>query len=145
MVAVLAMACAPPERASVASTPWRTDFRARIANLVEKEGFEQEVFSEPEGGSDLETFRIKLSLDGVRARHLSVDKLMRGLGALCGDPRFSMLPITIVLAIEDEDDRMHLFALALSETRKVSNVAVDPIATRVNEIRVVVRHPAVRG
>lgn len=143
---VLALAaCAPGRKNDPEPVRAKTDIHERLAEAIVRDGFSHNLRSQRDRGEDHDVIRITISLDSLKARHLSLEKLMTDIATICAHPNYAHLPIRIVIGAGDEDDQTYLYAILTSVIKGSANIAIDTVADAGNMITITVRHPARSG
>jgi len=88
---------------------------------------------------------IEISLDSLKRRHGSLEKLMADIGAVCALPDLAHLPIRIEIGTPDLDDRIYLRSVLAAAVGGRPNVELRTSADTRNEITITVRHQSQGG
>ena len=119
----------------------RSDIHERLSEAISLNGFDYDMLSQREGPEHIDVINIKVSLDSIKGRHLSLEKLMMDIGRICSHPNYAHLPVRILIGASDEDDQMYLYAILATAANGRSNIALTPATDSRNEIIIMVRHP----
>jgi hypothetical protein len=138
-------ACAPYRQQDPAFLRERSDIHERLSEVLVRDGFSHELKSVRDDLEHQDVIRVRLSLDSIKGRHYSLEKLMADIGRICALPVYAHLPIRIVIMAGDESDQMYLYALLATATRGARNVSVATGESTRNDIIINVRHPGRGG
>lgn len=122
-----------------------SDIHERLSAEISRDGFDYTLLSQSEGVEHIAVISIQVSLDSLKSRHLSLEKLMTDIGRICSHPDYSHLPVRILIGAGDEDDQMYLYAILATAVKGRSNIALVTVADPRNEIIIKVRHPGRGG
>ena len=137
--------CAPSRSNDRGLAQERSDIHERLSDAISRDGFDYNFFSQREGPEHIDVINIKLSLDSLKGRHLSLEKLMTDIGRVCSQPAYAHLPIRIRIGSGDEDDQMYLYAILATAVKGRSNIDLTTATDPRNEVMVTVRHPGQGG
>lgn len=138
-------ACAPDRPTAPDLTQPRTDIHERLSEAISRDGFDYNSGTERDGLEEIDVIHVKISLDSLKGRHLSLEKLMTDIGRVCSYPNYAHLPIRILIGAGDEDDQMYLYAILATAVKGRSNIYLSTAADSRNEIIVTVRHRSQGG
>jgi hypothetical protein len=88
-----------------------------------------------------DVINISVSLDSLKGRHHSLEKLMSDIGRICAHPSYAHLPIRILIGAGDDDDQMYLYAILATAVKGAANVGLLTASDSRNQIVISVRHP----
>jgi hypothetical protein len=145
LIVLATCACAPYRQQDPAFLRERSDIHERLSEVLVRDGFSHDLQSRRDDLEHLDVIRVRLSLDSVKGRHYSLEKLMADIGRICSLPAYAHLPIRIVIMAADEGDQMYLYALLATATRGSRNISVASGESTRNEIGITVRHPGRGG
>ena len=94
-----------------------------------------------EGGEHVDVINIRLSLDSLKGRHHSLEKLMTDIGRVCASRSYAHLPVRIWIGAGDEEDQMYLYAVLATTVKGRDNITLVPATDPGNEVVITVRHP----
>ena len=137
--------CAPSRSNDRGSVQERSDIHERLSEAISRNGFDYNLLSQREGPDHVDLINIKLSLDSLKGRHLSLEKLMTDIGRVSSQPAYAHLPVRILVGAGDEDDQMYLYAILATAVKGSSNITLLLVADSHNEIIITVRHPGQGG
>lgn len=138
---LIALSACAPDRANAPDLRLpRTDIHERLSEAITRDGFDYDFGTERDGLEDIDVIHIKISLDSLKGRHLSLEKLMTDIGRVCSYPGYAHLPISILIGAGDEEDQMYLFAILATAVRGRSNIDLTTATDSLNEVKVTVRH-----
>jgi hypothetical protein len=137
--------CAPSRQLSPESVGAQSGIHERLLEAISRDGFEYSTFSQRDGPEQLDVINIKLSLDSLKGRHLSLEKLMTDIGRVCAQPGYEHLPVRIRIGADDEDDQMYLYAVLATTVKGRDNITLIPVTDSRNEVIITIRHPAFGG
>jgi len=137
--------CAPSRQHAPEVVGAKGDIHERLLETISRDGFDYGVLTRREGPEQIDVINIKLSLDSLKGRHLSLEKLMTDIGRVCSKLAYSHLPVHIWIGISDEDDQMYLYAVLATKVKGRDNITLIPVTDSRNEIVITVRHPALGG
>lgn len=140
LTAFAAGACSPYRQQEPNFLREREDIHERLSELMVRDGFSHELRSERSELEHRDSFLIKLTLDAVKGRHHSLDKMLKDVGRICANPGYAHLPIRILVLNPDEDDRQFMLAILETAVRNSPNIAVSGIDSRTSELRIIVVH-----
>ena len=123
----------------------RSEIHEGLSEAISRNGFDYNLLSQREGPDHVDLINIKLSLDSLKGRHLSLEKLMTDIGRVSSQPAYAHLPVRILVGAGDEDDQMYLYAILATVVKGRSNIDLTTVTYSRNEIMVTVRHPASVG
>jgi hypothetical protein len=123
----------------------QSDIHERLSEAISRDGFDYDLGTERDGPEHLDAIRVKISLDSLKGRHLSLEKLMTDIGRICSHPNYAHLAVRILIGAGDEDDQMYVYAILATAVRGSDNIALIPVTDLRNEIIITVRHPASGG
>jgi len=118
----------------------QNDIRERLSDLITLDGFSHGVRRHREGLEHYDEINVNISLDSLKGRHLSLEKLMADIGWVCSQPGYAHLPIRIFIGASDEDDQMYLYAILATAVRGRPNVALHTANDSRNQLIVNVLH-----
>lgn len=144
-VVLALVACAPGRKNEPEPVRAKTDIHERLAAAILRDGFSHSLYTQRERGEDHDVIRITISLDSLKGRHLSLEKLMKDISTICAHPNYAHLPIHILIEARDDDDQTYLYALLTSIIKAGANIAIDIAADAGNMVTIRVRHPAQVG
>ncbi|MDA8255868.1 MAG: hypothetical protein M0Z99_09570 [Betaproteobacteria bacterium] len=126
MVFVLAAlsACTPGKSHVPGMIGAQDDIRERLSDVIISNGFSHGLRHHRDGLGHYDELNISISLDSLKGRHLSLEKLMMDIGSICAHPSYAHLPIRIFIGAGDEDDQMYLYAILATAVRGSPNVAL---------------------
>lgn len=151
MIAVIAViftalpGCAPSRQHAPDLPRAQSDIHERLLEAISRDGFEYITLSQRKGPEQLDVINIKLSLDSLKGRHLSLEKLMTDIGRVCAQPVYDHLPVRIRIGAGDEDDQMYLYAILATAVKGRDNVALVTVADSRNEIIITVHYSPLGG
>lgn len=123
----------------------RTDIHERLSEAIRRDGFDYKFLSRREGPDRIDVIHIKISLDSLKGRHLSLEKLMKDIGGICSRPNYAQLPFRILIGAGDEDDQMYLYSILATAVKGRENIALTTATDSRNEIIITVRHSGRSG
>ncbi len=85
-----------------------------------------------------DVINISVSLDSLKGRHHSLEKLMTDIGRICAHPSYAHLPIRISIGAGDDDDQMYLYAVLATAIKGTGNVGLVTVTDSSNEIVITV-------
>lgn len=133
--------CAPGRQADPGLLREQGDIRERLSEAISRDGFDHILRTHLDGPEPVYVINIKVSLDSLKGRHLSLEKLMMDIGRVCSHPDYGHFPISILIGAGDEDDQMYLYAILATAVKGRNNIALTPATDSHNEITIMVRHP----
>lgn len=147
MVSVLAAlsACTPSKANDPGLVGVRNDIHERLSEVITRDGFGHGLRVQRDGLNHYDEISIGVSLDSLKGRHLSLEKLITDIGWVCAHPNYAHLPIRIFIGAGDDDDQMYLYAILAAAIKGRGNVALVTVSDSRNEIVVTVRHPGRGG
>lgn len=134
-------ACAPARQNAPGFAQPRSDIHERLSQAISRDGFDNDFGTERDGADHLDVIRVEISLDSLKGRHLSLEKLMTNIGRICSHPNFAHLPVLVRIGASDEDDQMYLYAILATAVKGRDNITLLPVTDLRNEIIITVRHP----
>ncbi|NJD36379.1 MAG: hypothetical protein FIA96_16385 [Betaproteobacteria bacterium] len=137
--------CAPNRAVDPDVEQERIDIHERLTEAISRSGFDYNFLSQRLGADHFDLISIKLSLDSLKGRHLSIEKLMTDIGRVSSQPTYAHLPIRIVIGASDEDDQMYLYAILATAVKGRSNIDLATATDSRNEIIITIRHPGQGG
>lgn len=137
--------CAPNRSEGPDLVQEPSEIRESISEAISRNGFDYNLLSQREGPDHVDVIIIKLSLDSLKGRHLSLEKLMTEIGRVSSQPSYGNLPIRILIGAGDEDDQMYLYAILATAVKGRSNIDLMTAADSRNEVIITVRHPGQGG
>jgi hypothetical protein len=138
-------ACTPGRQNAPEMIRTQSAIHERLSEAIIRDGFDYDFGTERDGSEHLDVIRVKFSLDSLKGRHLSLEKLITDIGRICSHPNYAHLPVRIRIGAGDEDDQMYVFAILATALRGRDNIALMPVTDLRNEIIITVRHPASGG
>lgn len=123
----------------------QSDIHERLSEVISRDGFGHALRSQRDSLEHFDEIRIGISLDSLKGRHLSLEKLMTDIGRICASPSYAYLPIRILIGAGDDDDQMYLFSILATAVKGRANIALITATDSRNEIVITVRHPGKRG
>lgn len=150
-IAVLASAltalsgCSPVVQHDPGLVREQSDIHERLSDAIGRDGFEHNFLNQREGSEHIDVIHIKVSLDSLKGRHLSLEKLMTDIGRICSHPNYAHLSMRILIGAGDEEDQMYLYAILATAVKGRSNIALTAAVDSRNEIIITVRHPGPGG
>lgn len=125
----------------------QNDIRERLSDAITLDGFSHGVRRQRDGSDHYDeiNINISISLDSLKGRHLSLEKLVTDIGRICAHPNYAHLPIRIFIRAGDDDDQMYLYAILATAVKGRTNIALVTATDSSNEIVVTVRHPSRDG
>jgi hypothetical protein len=145
LITLATCACAPYRQQDPAFLRERSDIHERLSEVLVGDGVSHELQSRRDDLEHLDVIRVRLSLDSVKRRHSSLEKLMEHIGEICALPVYAHLPIRIVIMAGSNDDRMYLYALLATATNRSRNIFLVSGESASNDIIITVRHPGRGG
>ena len=145
LVLLALAACAPTMQSDPPLSGGRTDIHERLSEAIIRDGFSHGLRSQRDGNEHFDVINIAVSLDSLKGRHQSLDKLMTDIGRICSNPGYAHLPILVVIGAGDEDDRMYLYAVLANSVKGRPNITVNSVSDTGNEILISIRHPGRGG
>lgn len=139
---VLLSACTAGRPQEQVSTRPQFDIHERLEEAITRDGFTHVLRTERDDMQHHDLINISVSLDSLKGRHHSLDKLMMDIGRICAHPSYAHLPIRISIGAGDDDDQMYLYAILATAVRGAANVGLLTASDSRNEIVISVRHPA---
>ena len=133
--------CTPGRQNDLRLMREQSDIHKRLSEAISRDGFEHNLSTRRDGPEHIDAINIKVSLDSLKGRHLSLEKLMMDIGRICSHPIYAHLPIHILIGAGDEDDQMYLYTILATAVKGSSNIALITAADSRNEIIITVRHP----
>lgn len=118
----------------------QNDIRERLSEVITLDGFSHGLRRHREGLEHYDEINVNISLDSLKGRHLSLEKLMADIGRVCSQPGYAHLPIRIFIGAGDEDDQMYLYAILATAVKGRSNVALLTASDSRNQLIVTVLH-----
>ena len=118
----------------------QNDIRERLSDVITLDGFSHGLRRHRDGLEHYDEIDIGISLDSLKGRHLSLEKLMADIGWICAHPNYAHLPIRILIGAGDDDDQMYLYAIIATAVRGRTNVALDTATDSRNQIVITVLH-----
>lgn len=142
MVVVLAAlsACAPSKPHGTDLIRAQDDIRERLSDTITFDGFSHGLRRHRDGLEHYDEISIGISLDSLKGRHLSLEKLMTDIGRICAHPNYAHLPIRILIGTGDEDDQMYLYAILATAVKGRPNVALLTASDSRNQLIITVLH-----
>lgn len=137
--------CTPARHNDSALVQEQSDIHERLYETISRDGFDHNLRTQSDGPEHIDVINVKVSLDSLKGRHLSLEKLMTDIGRICAHPNYAHLPIRILIGAGDEDDQMYLYAILATAVKGSSNIALITAADPRNEIIITVRHPGQGG
>lgn len=145
-IGLTAVACSPYRQQELSAVRERADIHERLSELMIRDGFMHEFRSTRSDLEHRDAFLVKLTLDSVKSRHPSLEKMLKDIGRICANPGYANLPIRIAVLSPDEDDRMFMFAILATAARgSTNNISVVPVESINNELLISTVHPAREG
>jgi hypothetical protein len=151
VIAVVAVAlvalqgCAPSKQIDPGAVRERSDIHERLSEAIGRDGFDYHMLTRRDGPEHIDVINIKLSLDSLKGRHLSLEKLMTDIGRVCSRLSYAHLPVRIRIGADDEDDQMYLYAVLATTVKGRDNITLIPVTDSRNEVIITIRHPALGG
>jgi len=133
--------CAPIRQRDPEPVGAPSDIHERLVESITRDGFSHTLSSQHAGREHYDVISIAISLDSLKARHLSLEKLMMDIGRICRYPNYAHLPIRIVIGAGDEDDQSYLYAILTSAIRGGPNISIATAAEENNMITITVHRP----
>lgn len=142
MVCVLTAlsACTPSKPHGQDSIRAQDDIRERLSDVITIDGFSHGLRRHRDGLEHYDEINISISLDSLKGRHLSLEKLVTDIGRICAHPNYAHLPIRIFIGAGDEDDQMYLYAILATAVKGRSNVTLLTASDSRNQLIVTVLH-----
>ncbi len=142
MVCVLTAlsACTPSKPHGPDMTMAQDDIRERLSDVITLDGFSHGLRRHRDGLEHYDEINISISLDSLKGRHLSLEKLVTDIGRICAHPKYAHLPIRIFIGAGDDDDQMYLYAILATAVRGRPNVALLTAYDSRNQLIVTVLH-----
>lgn len=134
-------ACTPGRQNDPGWKREQGDIHERLSEAISRDGFDYNFGTERDGSERIDVIHIKISLDSLKGRHLSLEKLMTDIGRVCSHPNYAHLPVSILIGAGNEDDQMYLYAILATAVKGRRNIALVAATDTRNEIIVTVRHP----
>lgn len=116
----------------------QSDIREHLSEVITFDGFSYGVRRHRDGQTHYDEININISLDSLKRRHPSLEKLMTDIGWICAHPNYAHLPIRIFIGADDEDDQMYLYAILATAVRGRGNVALFTAIDSRNQVVVTV-------
>lgn len=138
-------ACSLPRQQVPKFTGELNNIHERLAQVVARSGFQHGMHSKRIESHDADMIYIVVSLDSLKRRHSSLDKLLTDIGTICALPDYAHLPIRIVIGAKDKDDRKYMSAVLATPVNGKSNIDLFIGADSRNDITITVRHPSQGG
>lgn len=146
VIAVIFIAgCSPIRQQAPESERAMGDIHERLLEAINRDGFEYHMLTRREGAEHVDVINIKLSLDSLKGRHQSLEKLMVDIGRVCARRSYAHLQVRIWIGAGDEEDQMYLYAVLATKVKGRENVTLIPATDSRNEVIITVRHPASGG
>lgn len=134
-------ACTPPSKPNGPDlVREQSDIREHLSEVITLDGFSHGVRRHRDGPEHYDEININISLDSLKGRHLSLEKLMTDIGWICAHPNYAHLPIRIFIGAGDDDDQMYLYAILATAVRGRPNVALLTAGDSRNQLIVNVLH-----
>lgn len=118
----------------------QNDIRERLSDVITLDGFSHGLRRHREGLEHYDEINVSISLDSLKGRHLSLEKLMADIGWVCSQSNYAHLPIRIVIGAGDDDDQMYLYAILATAVKGRPNVALVTANDSRNQVIVTVLH-----
>lgn len=119
----------------------QVDIHERLADVIVRDGFIHGLRTLRDGIEHYDVINIRVSLDSLKGRHHSLEKLMTDIGRICSHPSYAHLPIRILIGAGDDDDQMYLYAVLATAVKGTANVGLTTVTHSHNEVVITVRHP----
>lgn len=138
---VLLPACTAGRQQEPASARPQFDIHERLGEVIARDGFTHVLRTERDDMQHHDVINISVSLDSLKGRHHSLEKLMTDIGRVCAHPSYAHLPIRILIGAGDDDDQMYLYAILATAVKGAANVGLLTAPDSRNQIVISVRHP----
>lgn len=145
IAAIFIAGCAPIRQQAQESERAKGDIRERLLEAINHDGFDYHMLTRREGLEQVDVISIKLSLDSLKGRHQSLEKLMADIGRVCSRRSYAHLQVSIWIGAGDEEDQMYLYAVLATAVKGSENVTLIPATDSRNEVVITARHPASGG
>ncbi len=142
---VAVTACTTARQSEPGPIVEQSDIHERLSEMISRSGFAHGLQSQRDGIDHFDAISIRLSLDSLKGRHLSLEKLMKDIGRICAHPNYAYLPIQIDIRAGEEEDQMYLYAILATMVGERGNINVLTTTKLRAEIIVTVRHPGLMG
>lgn len=137
--------CTPSRQNELGLVREQTDIHERLSEEISRDGFDYKFLNQRAGSEHIDVINVSVSLDSLKGRHLSLEKLMTDIGRICSHPNYAHLPVRILIGAGDEDDQMYLYAILATAVKGRKNIALTTATDPRNEIIITVRHPGRSG
>lgn len=138
-------ACTTSRQNEPAVVREQTDIHERLSDAISRDGFDHNFLTQREGPENIDVIHVKISLDSLKGRHLSLEKLMTDIGRICSYPSYAHLPFHILIGAGDEDDQMYLYSILATAVKGRKNIALTTATDPRNVIIITVRHSGAGG
>jgi hypothetical protein len=145
IAALFVASCAPARQQAPDLERAKGDIHERLLEAINRDGFDYHMLTRREGAEHVDVINIKLSLDSLKGRHHSLDKLMTDIGSVCSRRSYAHLPVRIWIGAGDEEDQMYLYAVLANTVKGRENITLIPATDLRNEVVITVRHPTLGG
>jgi len=133
-------ACSPSKPLGPDMIRAQDDIRERLSDVITLDGFSHGLRRHRDGLEHYDEINISISLDSLKGRHLSLEKLATDIGRICAYPGYGHLPIRIFIGAGDDDDQMYLYAILATAVKGRPNVALHTANDSRNQLIVTVLH-----
>lgn len=133
-------ACTPSKPHGTDTIRAQDDIRERLSDAITFDGFSHGLRRHRDGPEHYDEINISISLDSLKGRHLSLEKLVTDIGRICAHPNYAHLPIRILIGAGEEDDQMYLYAILATAVKGRPNVALLTASDSRNQLIVTVLH-----
>lgn len=127
-------ACTPSKPHGPDMIGAQDDIRERLSDAITLDGFSHGLRRHREGLEHYDEINISISLDSLKGRHLSLEKLVTDIGRICAHPNYAHLPIRIFIGAGDDDDQMYLYAILATAVKGRRNVALVTASDSRNQL-----------
>jgi len=145
ITALFIASCAPTRQQPPDLEQAKGDIHERLLEAINRDGYDYQMLTRREGTEHVDVINIKLSLDSLKGRHHSLEKLMTDIGRVCSRRSYAHLPVRIWIGAGDEEDQMYLYAVLATKVKGRENITLIPATDSRNEVVITVRHPAFGG
>lgn len=145
IAALFIAGCAPTRQPVPDLERAKGDIHERLLEAINRDGFDYQMLTRRERSEHVYVINIKLSLDSLKGRHHSLEKLMTDIGRVCSRRSYAHLPVRIWIGAGDEEDQMYLYAVLATTLKGRENITLIPATDSRNEVVITVRHPTSGG
>lgn len=141
LASMAVVACTTARHSESSPIVEQSDIHERLSEMISRSGFAHGLRSQRDGTDHFDVISILISLDSLKGRHPSLERLVKDIGRISAHPNYAYLPIRIDIRAEEEEDQMYLYAILATMVGGQGNINVSTTTRPRAEILVIVRHP----